>query len=392
MDLDDFDYDLPDQAIAQFPAEPRDSARLLVDRGDAGVAHRQVADLPDLVRPGDLLVVNTSRVLPARLRLTKPTGGEVEVLLLERLPSGDWEALVRPSRKVKPGTVLAAGADLAVHVGGDGPGDGTRLVDLRIPAGPASCDDAGSADLDRSAGDAGGNGSHDTADAEATDAEAAELAVLARYGVVPLPPYITEPLADPDRYQTVFADRPGSVAAPTAGLHLTPEVLDRCRAAGARVASVDLVVGMGTFRPMTAAKVEDHHMHAERYHVPAETSGACEATRAAGGRVIAVGTTTVRALESAALSGRPDGRTEVFIHRPWRWRTVDVLMTNFHLPRSSLLVLVDAFVGSRWRDLYAEALGAGYRFLSFGDAMLVSRTEPGAPDGCRPGDAGSETS
>ncbi|HEX5946090.1 MAG TPA: S-adenosylmethionine:tRNA ribosyltransferase-isomerase [Acidimicrobiales bacterium] len=390
MDLDDFDYHLPDQAIAQFPAEPRDAARLLVDRGTAGVAHRHVTDLPDLVRPGDLLVVNTSRVLPARLRLTKPTGGEVEVLLLERLPSGAWEALVRPSRKVKPGTVLAAGADLAVHVGGDGPGDGTRLVDLRVSADPGISRDVGSADLDRSAGDAEGRRPHDATDA--TDDGTAELAALARYGVVPLPPYITEPLADPDRYQTVFADRPGSVAAPTAGLHLTPDVLDRCRAAGARVASVDLVVGMGTFRPMTAAKVEDHHMHAERYHVPAETSAACEATRAAGGRVIAVGTTTVRALESAALSGRPEGRTELFIHRPWRWRTVDVLMTNFHLPRSSLLVLVDAFVGPRWRDLYAEALGAGYRFLSFGDAMLLSRTEPGPPGGSGSANARSETS
>ncbi len=355
MDLDDFDYDLPERAIAQHPAEPRDAARLLVDRGAAGVDHRHVADLPDLVRAGDLLVVNTTRVLPARLRLTKPTGGDVEVLLLERLPSGAWEALVRPSRKVKPGTVLAAGDDLTVQVGGDGPGDGTRLVELRGPAGHA-----------------GGARPDDTPDVE--------LAALGRHGVVPLPPYITEPLADPARYQTVFADRPGSVAAPTAGLHLTPEVLDRCRAAGAQVASVDLVVGLGTFRPMTAAKVEDHHMHAERYRVAAETSAACEATRASGGRVIAVGTTTVRALESAALSGRPEGRTELFIHRPWRWRTVDALMTNFHLPRSSLLVLVDAFVGPRWRDLYATALEDGYRFLSFGDAMLLERTEPG-PDG-----------
>ena len=369
MDLDDFDYDLPEPAIAQHPAEPRDAARLLVDRGAAGVDHRHVADLPDLVRPGDLLVVNTTRVLPARLRLTKPTGGEVEVLLLERLPSGGWEALVRPSRKVKPGTVLTAGVDLAVEVGGDGAGDGTRLVELRVGEagipGPV-----GTTGPSASAGHVEGSGPDDSVDAE--------LAALARHGAVPLPPYITEPLADADRYQTVFADRPGSVAAPTAGLHLTPEVLARCRAAGARVASVDLVVGMGTFRPMTAAKVEDHHMHAERYRVPAETLAACEAARAAGGRVIAVGTTTVRALESAALSGRPEGRTELFIHRPWRWRTVDALMTNFHLPRSSLLVLVDAFVGPRWRDLYAAALEDGYRFLSFGDAMLLERTGHGS--------------
>ncbi|HKE74107.1 MAG TPA: tRNA preQ1(34) S-adenosylmethionine ribosyltransferase-isomerase QueA [Acidimicrobiales bacterium] len=338
MDLADFDYDLPPDAIAQHPAEPRDAARLLVD-GPAGVEHRTVADLADLVRPGDVMVVNTTRVLPARLRLRKPTGGEVEVLLLERTPVGTWEALVRPSRRVAPGTVLAAGADLAVHVGGPGPGDGTREVELRV---------------------AGGG-------------ERAELDALDRHGAVPLPPYITAPLDDPERYQTVFADHPGSVAAPTAGLHLTPAVLDRCRDAGATVVPVELVVGMGTFRPMAAPKVEDHHMHAERYVVPPATLDACRAARAGGRRVVAVGTTSVRALESAALSGELSGRTELFIHRPWRWRLVDVLMTNFHLPRSSLLVLVDAFVGDRWRDLYGEALGGGYRFLSFGDAMWLTR-------------------
>jgi S-adenosylmethionine:tRNA ribosyltransferase-isomerase len=201
-----------------------------------------------------------------------------------------------------------------------------------------------------------------------------ELQLLDRHGVVPLPPYINTPLADPERYQTVFADRPGSVAAPTAGLHLTPAVLDGCRAAGVRIEMVDLVVGMGTFRPISALKVEDHHMHAERYQVGAGTMAACEEARAAGGRVIAVGTTTVRALESAALSGQLEGRTELFIRRPWRWRVVDVLLTNFHLPRSSLLVLIDAFVGARWRDLYGTALAAGYRFLSFGDAMLLDRS------------------
>jgi S-adenosylmethionine:tRNA ribosyltransferase-isomerase len=348
MDLADFDYDLPESAIAQRPAEPRDAARLLVDCGRGGVAHRTVADLPELVRPGDTVVVNTTRVLPARLRLRKSTGGEVEVLLLERLPSGGWEALVRPGRRVKPGTVLHAGPDLDVHVGADGPGDGTRLVDLRVGPG-----------VD-------------------------ELAALDRHGVVPLPPYITTALDDPERYQTVFADRPGSVAAPTAGLHLTAEVLDRCRAAGARVAPVELVVGMGTFRPMSAPKVEDHDMHAEHYRVPPETLDVCSEARSAGGRVVAVGTTTVRALESAALSGELAGRTELFIRRPWTWRVVDVLMTNFHLPRSSLLVLIDAFVGPRWRDLYAEALAAGYRFLSFGDAMWLTRTAGAAGEGGAP--------
>ncbi|MFS8586096.1 MAG: tRNA preQ1(34) S-adenosylmethionine ribosyltransferase-isomerase QueA, partial [Acidimicrobiia bacterium] len=339
MQLSDFDYDLPEAAIAQHPAEPRDAARLLVAPAAGPVAHRTVADVPSLVRPGDVVVVNSSRVLPARLHLRKPTGGRVEVLLLERLPSGAWEALVRPSRRLRPGTELAAGPDLRVEVGGPGPGEGTRLVVLHTDEGT----------------------------------EAAELAALERHGTVPLPPYVTEPLADPERYQTVFSREPGSVAAPTAGLHLTTAVLDRVRAAGAEVHEVELAVGMGTFRPMTAPKVEDHHMHAERYRVPPATLAACTDARVRGGRVVAVGTTTVRALESAALSGELEGRTELFIRRPWRWRVVDVLMTNFHLPRSSLLVLVDAFVGDRWRELYATALEAGYRFLSFGDAMWLER-------------------
>jgi S-adenosylmethionine:tRNA ribosyltransferase-isomerase len=349
MDLADFDYHLPERAIAQRPAEPRDAARLLVDAPLAGgrVAHRTVADLAEFVRPGDVLVVNTTRVLPARLRLHKPSGGEVEVLLLERSPAGEWEALVRPSRRVRPGTRLAVGPDLEVEVEGQGAGDGTRRVTLRVAAGED------------------------------------ELAVLDRYGIVPLPPYIHTPLADPERYQTVFAERPGSVAAPTAGLHLTPQVLDRCRAAGARVEPVELMVGMGTFRPMSAAKVEDHHMHAERYVVPATTLAACEQAQATGGRVVAVGTTSVRALESATASGELEGRTELFIHRPWTWRATDVLLTNFHLPRSSLLVLVDALIGPRWRELYAVALAEGYRFLSFGDAMLVA-SDPDAVLVARP--------
>jgi S-adenosylmethionine:tRNA ribosyltransferase-isomerase len=192
--------------------------------------------------------------------------------------------------------------------------------------------------------------------------------------VVPLPPYITAPLADPERYQTVYADQPDSVAAPTAGLHLTPAVLDGCRAAGAEIVTVELAVGLGTFRPMSAGKVEDHHMHAERYRVPAATLEACRSAE----RVLAVGTTSVRALESASQTGQLEGRTELFIHRPYDWQVVDVLLTNFHLPRSSLLVLIDAFVGARWRDLYAVARTEGYRFLSFGDAMLLQRTATGA--------------
>jgi S-adenosylmethionine:tRNA ribosyltransferase-isomerase len=191
--------------------------------------------------------------------------------------------------------------------------------------------------------------------------------VLERCGTVPLPPYITAPLADPERYQTTYAERPASVAAPTAGLHLTPAVLDGLRATGARVASVDLVIGLGTFRPIAAACVEEHQMHAERYSVPEATMDACQAAD----RVVAIGTTTVRALESAAATGALHGRTDLFIHGDRPFALVGALVTNFHQPRSSLLVLVDAFVGPRWRSLYDEALAEGYRFLSFGDAMFL---------------------
>lgn len=329
MDAAAFDYPLPPDAIAQVPVEPRSAARLLVDHGpDHPPAHTTVAGLPDLVGPGDLVVVNDSRVRRARLALQKPTGGTVEVLLVDRSPDGGWEALVRPSRRVAPGTVLTppgerAGA-LRVVVG-DHLGEGRRRV--RVEGDPDA------------------------------------------HGEVPLPPYIRRPLADPERYQTVFAARPSSVAAPTAGLHLTHDVLDRCRTKGAAVAAVELAVGLGTFRPITAATVADHRMHRERYRVAPEVLDAC----ASATRVVAVGTTVVRALESAAATGQPEGDTDLFIHGDHRFGVVDVLLTNFHVPRSSLLVLVDAFIGPRWRDLYAVSLAGGYRFLSFGDAMLLDR-------------------
>jgi S-adenosylmethionine:tRNA ribosyltransferase-isomerase len=359
MEIADVDYDLPEAAIAQVPMEPRDQARLLVDGGPGHPPrHRVVADLPEHLQAGDVVVVNTTRVLPARLRLRKPTGGAVEVLLLERTDAGGWDALVRPSRRVAEGAKLAAGDDLVVEVGGPGADDGTRRVRLHVPDG------------------------------------ADELDVLARHGRIPLPPYITAPLGDPERYQTVYADRAESVAAPTAGLHLTPVVLERCRAAGATVVPVELVVGLGTFRPIQAERVEDHHMHAERYRVPDTTAKVCRQAHERGHRVVAVGTTAVRALESAAATGRPEGRTELFIRRPFDWKVVDVLLTNFHLPRSSLLVLLDAFVGPRWHDLYREALAEGYRFLSFGDAMLVERAPalavpaPAPPASARPAESG----
>jgi S-adenosylmethionine:tRNA ribosyltransferase-isomerase len=330
MAMRSFEYDLPASAIAQTPIEPRDAARLLVATSDSGaVVHRRVCDLPDLLEDGDLLVVNETRVLPARLKLKKPTGGAVEVLLLEPLDeAGTWEAMVRPSRHLRAGTVLMAGDDLSVEVG-ETLGDGKRAVHLRA---------------------------------------ADPMGALARHGHAPLPPYIHEPLDDPERYQTVYARQPGSVAAPTAGLHLTDGVLDRCRARGIGVASVDLAVGLDTFRPVTADRPEDHQIHSERYRVPAATLDACRGAR----RVVAVGTTTVRALESAAV-GPAEGRTSLFIHGDYRFRVVNVLLTNFHMPRSSLLLLLAAFAGERWRDLYGVALAEGYRFLSFGDAMLVGR-------------------
>ena len=327
--MDAFDYPLPEAAIAQEPAEPRDAARLLVASGPGGApAHRRVRDLPDLLGPGDVLVVNDSRVVPARLRLRKATGGHVEVLLLERLHGDTWEALIRPSGRVAPGTRLLAGGRELLEVNGHGE-DATRHVRV--------------------------------------------LGELDGHAALALPPYIHRPLADPERYQTVYAARPGSVAAPTAGLHLTDDVLSRCRARGVEVHAVELAVGLGTFRPVTAERPEDHEMHAERYRVPPGTMEACRR----GNRVVAVGTTTVRALESAAASGEPEGRTTLLIHGDYPFLVVDALLTNFHVPRSSLLLLLDAFYGAGWRQLYRVALEHGYRFLSFGDAMLVSRR----PDG-----------
>ncbi|MEZ5180794.1 MAG: tRNA preQ1(34) S-adenosylmethionine ribosyltransferase-isomerase QueA [Acidimicrobiales bacterium] len=338
MDTAELDYVLPPGSIAQTPIEPRDAARLLVDGGPGRPpVHRHVRDLPALVGPDDLIVLNDTKVIPARLHLRKPTGGAVEVLLLERHPEGWWEALVRPSRRVAVGARLRPAApeaaDLEVEVGEVLGDDGRRAVTVH-----------GGADDD--------------------------LAVLAAVGEVPLPPYIHEPLGDVDRYQTVYARSPGSVAAPTAGLHLTDDVLSACRAAGAEVATVELVVGLGTFRPITTDAVEDHPMHAERYRIPDATR---EALDHGDRRVLAVGTTVVRALESYAASGEAVGATSLFIRDGHPWALVDRLLTNFHVPRSSLLVLVRAFVGPRWRDLYAVALQEGYRFLSFGDAMLLER-------------------
>jgi S-adenosylmethionine:tRNA ribosyltransferase-isomerase len=338
--MDAYDYGLPESAIAQQPVEPRSSARLLVGPGldeSDDVVHATVADLPRWLRPGDLVVVNDTRVMPARLRLSKATGGRAEVLLLE--PAGVapdlWEALVRPGRRLPEATALFehVGEDPVIEVGPaiGGVDDGRRLVRLLDPS------------------------------------------VVERAGIMPLPPYIHDSLGDQERYQTVYstprdmADR--STAAPTAGLHFTPELLAACRRAGAEFARVDLAIGLDTFRPIVAATPEEHVIHTERYSVPAATLDACRRAD----RVVAIGTTAVRALESAAATGEMSGRTSLYIHGDFDFQIVDVLVTNFHLPRSSLLLLVESFCGPGWRELYATALSSGYRFLSFGDAMVVGR-------------------
>lgn len=355
MRTDELDYDLPEELIAQTPIEPRDAARLMLDCGPGHAPEdRAVAELPELLRPDDLVVLNETRVLPARVAIRRDTGGTGEVLLLEPVDPAIldaagaveddpewWQALCRPSRKLAVGQVVrAAVGDLEFEIGEE-LGDGRRLV------------------------------------RPIHDGEL--LAALDVAGVAPLPPYIHERLEDQERYQTVFSRRPASAAAPTAGLHLTTAVLDGVRALGVQVETVELVVGLDTFRPISSDRVEDHGIHSEQYSVPVETWDAVEQAVGEGRRVVAVGTTTVRALESAATLGRLTGRTRLFITPGYRFKVVDVMMTNFHLPRSSLLAMVEAFVGPRWRELYATAVERDYRFLSFGDAMLLDRSTGSVP-------------
>lgn len=311
MDTSTLEYDLPPELIAQRPIEPRDAARLLVVRRSSGtIEHRVFSELPELLS-GELVVVNDTRVVPARLRLRRSTGGSVEILLLERAGDRTWEGLARPSARLHPGERLGP-VELVEPLG-----DGRWL--LRLDGEPA--------------------------------------------GEAPLPPYIREPLSDPARYQTVYAAESGSAAAPTAGLHFTPELVRRLDPA-----RVTLHVGLDTFRPVTADRLEEHVLHGERYEVEA-----AEWQRiAAAERVLAVGTTTVRVLETVAGGGELTGRTTLFVAPGFAFRRVDALLTNFHLPRSTLLALVMAFVGvEETRELYRVAVAEGYRFYSFGDAMLV---------------------
>ena len=333
MEIADFDYVLPDDRIAQTPIEPRDAAKLLVDRGGGTAEHRSVHDLPELLQPGDLLVLNETRVIPARLELQRATGGAAEVLLLEPWDADrrTWEALVRPGGKLAVGELLESDGVPLVRMGERTPAGDTFWVEL------VGDDDP--------------------------------VVLLDRHGEMPLPPYISERLGDPERYQTVFSREPGSAAAPTAGLHFTAELFERLAERGVATATVELVVGLDTFQPISTENPLDHPMHTERYRVPLETAEACRHAD----RVVAVGTTAVRALESAARFDQSSGRTDLFIHRGFDWQVVDVMMTNFHLPKTTLLMMIDAFVGPRWRSLYEVALAGEYRFLSFGDAMLLDR-------------------
>lgn len=338
----DYDYELPPELIAQTPIKPRDRSRLLVlDRVTGDIEHRIFADLPDYLTPRDLLVVNDSRVIPARLHGWRPTGGRVELLLLRSLGERNWEALVRPGRR------MSAGSDVSLA---NRDGERTNMIATVVERRPD-----GSAVI--------------TMPPEVEEQ-------LSMYGEMPLPPYIHEHLGDQERYQTVYAEVEGSAAAPTAGLHFTPELINRIRHKGVRIASVTLHVGTGTFLPVKVDDVREHQMHAEWYHVPQTTIAAVNETHANGGRVIAVGSTSCRTLESVDLSepgeaGR-SGWTDLFIKPGFAFHAVDGVVTNFHLPRSTLMLFVSAFAGrDRILAAYREAVRAGYRFFSFGDAMLI---------------------
>ncbi len=341
IDLDDYDYALPPERIAQEPSDARDAARLLVlERATGSIHHARVRDLPEWLDAGDLIVRNATRVLSARLRGHKETGGGAEALLLRAADApGHFRALVKTRGRLRPGLKLVF--------------------------------EGGGARLEAELTELGDDGEVTLAFAPEDDPYAA--------GEMPLPPYIRRDAArtaDEERYQTVFARVPGSIAAPTAGLHFTPPLLDRLEAAGIAAAEVLLHVGPGTFRPLSDAALASGRLHAERYELPPETAAAIDAARERGGRVVAVGTTTTRVLESCATGDgrvRADtGTTELFLHPGRPFRVVDALLTNFHLPRSSLLLLVAAFAGrERLLDAYAVAIREGYRFYSYGDAMLV---------------------
>ncbi|MCX8032857.1 MAG: tRNA preQ1(34) S-adenosylmethionine ribosyltransferase-isomerase QueA [Thermoleophilia bacterium] len=372
MHTSELDFDLPQELIAQHPAEPRDSCRLMYLPASGPPRHLVFSDLPELLEPGDTLVFNDSKVLPARVLARKATGGQVELLFLNprsaarqtASPAGEqWEALARPSHRLRVGTILMLPGDETLELVAR-LGEGKWLV--QGPPGQAM------------------------------------VSLMEAYGQLPLPPYIREYCGDPNLYQTVYAAKPGSAAAPTAGLHFTERLLARLEALGVRFAFVTLHVGLDTFLPIREELVEEHRIHKEHYYVSAEALRALRDARRCGSRIVAVGTTAVRVLETVAESGilqRPDngepvqGFTDLYITPGYVFKLVDTLITNFHLPRSTLLALVMAFGGKdRIRQAYAEAIACRYRFFSFGDAMMIERaTAEGAQEqvGLAEGELGS---
>lgn len=337
MNVSEFNYDLPEELIAQTPVEPRDTSRLLtLDRQTGATKQGTFRDILEDVRPDDVWVFNNTRVIPARLYGKRPTGGRVEVLLLHPLGEDRWEVLVRPGKKALPGTALTFDAGV------------TATVEDRT--------------------EFGGRVLKFTYDGDFYER-------LDKIGEMPLPPYIHERLRDRERYQTVYSKTPGSAAAPTAGLHFTPEVMQEIAARGATVCYVTLDVGLGTFRPVSVTEIETHHMHSETYNVSEETARLINEAKRAGRRIVAVGTTSVRTLESAGQSGvvkAGRGATELFIYPGYEFKIVDAMVTNFHLPQSTLLMMISAFAGKdHVLAAYREAVAAKYRFFSFGDAMWI---------------------
>ncbi len=334
----DFYYDLPEELIAQTPAEPRDSSRLLVYKRDGGVTeHKIFKNVTDYLRVGDVLVINNTKVLPARLFARTENGGAVEVLLLKRLDRDDWEVLVKPGKKCTVGKKLTVSDELSLTVTGITE-SGERIVKFEY--------------------------------------DGIFEEIIERIGTMPLPPYIKTKLKNKERYQTVYAKTDGSAAAPTAGLHFTPELLQKIRDMGVEIAEVLLHVGLGTFRPVKEDIITDHKMHSEYYEVSEKAAEIINKAKLEGRRIIAVGTTSVRTLESAADENgflrACNGNTQIFIYPPYKFKCVDALITNFHLPESTLIMLVAAMTGrEEILNLYKTAVGERYRFFSFGDAMMI---------------------
>ncbi len=341
MKVTDFDYDLPEELIAQDPLEKRSNSRLMVlDKNTGEISHQHFYDIKNYLKTGDCLVINNTRVIPARLYGARVgSGGKVEILLLKRKSDNIWECLVKPGKKARPGMEISFGDGLLLGKITDIVDEGNRLIEFSY--------------------------------------EGIFEEILDKLGEMPLPPYITHRLEDRDRYQTVYAKYDGSAAAPTAGLHFTPELLSEIKDMGVKVAEVTLHVGLGTFRPVKEEEVLDHHMHSEYYEITQEACDIINETKAHGGRVISVGTTSTRTLESAAVAGQPlvpkSGWTEIFIYPGYEFKVIDGLITNFHLPQSTLIMLVSALAGREHvLHAYEVAVKERYRFFSFGDAMLIA--------------------